>query len=480
MDSLPRAAADRRRARTRQSGATPIAFLAVLLTLALAAGVSIRADRLFDREPAPSPRVELPARADGHGATGRAIDVARIGGSPISGDVARGGGSPIVEDAAPGGGSPVAGEAAVAGDARPHADVDGPALARAAEAGLQRMRVQFPQPLPPALPEAPIEVRDLRDPGAQRDAGRPAAQAPAPQRRLTLPPPERLMRLPPAEGSVTLVGESTVLIRSHGLTVLTDPGFLRRGERARMGWGLSATRRADPAIDLDELPPVDVVVITRLREDRFDPVARRRLPRDVPIVAPAEARAELVSMGFSSVHALPPWGSLRVARGGALLTLTATPTRAGLPLPSALAPASMGALLEFGSDDGADRFGYRIWVSGDTRIDDGLLAELGPRLAGVDLALLHVGGGLVPGLGGSMDAAAGLSAARRLGARTALPLRLGDYGGAPVPARASSAAAQRVAGEPSVPRVRVLERGDVHRFAPVQHWALADEFATAR
>jgi hypothetical protein len=29
-------------------------------------------------------------------------------------------------------------------------------------------------------------------------------------------------------------------------------------------------------------------------------------------------------------------------------------------------------------------------------------------------------------------------------------------------------------------RVRVLERGDVHRFLPVRHGAHADELATAR
>jgi L-ascorbate metabolism protein UlaG (beta-lactamase superfamily) len=467
MEPLPRAAAGRRRA--REAGAAPIAILAVLAALALVAGVSIRADGPSAQAPGAAPRAAHPA-----------AETERR-------------------------------DAAAAAE-----DDDGPALARAAEAGLTRMRVQFSHSLLPSLPsaddvdaiasaaaaalgfggasapsvatappagrpgDAPVERRDLHDPRAQRDAGKPAPSEPPPQRRLTLPTPERLMRLPPAEGSVTLLGESTVLIRSHGLTVLTDPGFLRRGERARLGWGLSAARRADPAIDLDELPPIDVVVISRLREDRFDRIARRRLPRDVPIVAPAEARAELVSMGFSTVHALPAWGSLQVTRGDTRLVLTATPTRKGPLLLSMLVPASMGTLLEFGRDGaGDDRFGYRIWVSGDTTVDDTLLAELEPRLAGVDLALLHVGDAPL-GLGGSMDGAAGVAAARRLGARTAIALRLGDYGGTPVPARTLALAAQRTVGEASAPRVRVLERGDVHRFAPVQYWARADEAATAR
>ncbi len=480
MGTLPRAAARPPRARARDAGAAPIAVLAVLLMLALAAGVSLRAERAFVQDPAASPTTGRPAPGADRGAADE-------------------------------------GPAAAVADA----DDDGPALARAAEAGLHRMRVQFAQSLLPSMPSADdvdaitsaaaaalglggapagrardagtgspqagqpgeaVEVRDLRDPRGQRDAGRPALHEPPPQRRLTLPPAGRgAMRLPPAEGSVTLVGESTVLIRSHGFTVLTDPGFLRRGERARLGWGLSVARRADPAIDLDELPPIDVVVVSRLRDDRFDRIARRRLPRDVPVVAPASARTELVAMGFESVHALPPWGSLRITRGDETLTLTATPTRRAPSPLSALVPSSMGTLMAFGRDDGRpDDFAYRIWVSGDTGIDDALLEELAPRLAGVDLALLHVGGAPY-GLGGSMGDAEGVRTARRLGARTAIPLRLGDYGGKPVPSRAPAADARRVAGEaPGPSRWRLLERGDVHRFAPLQHWALADEVVTAR
>lgn len=432
MGLLPRAAAGRRRARA--AGSAPIAILAVLLMLALAAGASIRADLAFLRQP-PAPAHARAATPD--------------------------------EAGAPPGSAP--------------ADEDRPALARAAEAGLRRMRVQFSQTLMPALPDAdalawppaaPPAPREARS-GGGSDRG---ADALPPPRRLTLPPSGGSMRLAPPEGSVTLVGESTVLVRSHGFTVLTDPGFLRRGERARMGWGRSAERRADPAIDLEALPSIDVVVVSRLREDRFDPITRRRLPRGVAIVAPAQARAELVALGFESVHALPAWGSLEIARGDATLTLTATPTRSGVPLPPSLLPASMGTLMAFGREDGRpDAFPYRIWVSGDTRIDEALLAELSPRLAGVDLALLHVGDGPA-WAGGSMDGASALRAARRLGARTAITLRLGDYGGAPAVPEPRQAADQG----PAEPRVRVLGRGDVHRLSPPQHWALVDERAAPR
>ncbi|MFZ4758704.1 MAG: MBL fold metallo-hydrolase, partial [Burkholderiaceae bacterium] len=335
---------------------------------------------------------------------------------------------------------------------------DEPAVARAAEAALLQQR----QPVVPALQVASGDDRP------------PTASAPT-RRVLTLPTAHAARHTLPLEGSVTVIGEATLLIRSHGLTVLTDPNFLQRGEHARLAPALWAARRADPAIDLDALPPIDLVIVSRLREDHFDRLARRRLPRELPVIAPAEARSRLFAMGFSSVHALPPWGSLRIERGDTWLQLTATPTRTAPALLARLVPASMGTLLEFGRDDLPAT--YRMWISGDTVVDETLAAELQPRLGTLDLALLHVGGASVFGLGGSMDAAGSLRTVERLAPRTAIPLRLDDFATGPTPAPGPAAAAstlrvgdlQTSAG---APRIKVLNRGDTHRFAPVQYWAL--------
>ncbi|MGH3966882.1 MAG: MBL fold metallo-hydrolase, partial [Mycobacterium sp.] len=38
--------------------------------------------------------------------------------------------------------------------------------------------------------------------------------------------------------TVTFVGNATTLIAADGLTLLTDPNFLHRGQRAYLGYGL--------------------------------------------------------------------------------------------------------------------------------------------------------------------------------------------------------------------------------------------------
>src|SRR3954470_14157921 len=110
---------------------------------------------------------------------------------------------------------------------------------------------------------------------------------------LVLPPDdlsddrERLF----ASGSITFVGTATTLIRYAGFTVLTDPNFLHRGERVYLGKGRWTTRRTDPAIEIGDLPDLDLVVLSHLHGDHFDRVAREGLDRSVPVATtPAAAR----------------------------------------------------------------------------------------------------------------------------------------------------------------------------------------------
>jgi L-ascorbate metabolism protein UlaG (beta-lactamase superfamily) len=67
-------------------------------------------------------------------------------------------------------------------------------------------------------------------------------------------------------------------------TVLTDPNFLHRGQRAHLGHGPWSKRRTEPALQPDQLPPLDAVFLSHLHGDHFDRIARRRLDPAVPLV----------------------------------------------------------------------------------------------------------------------------------------------------------------------------------------------------
>src|SRR4051812_40007758 len=85
---------------------------------------------------------------------------------------------------------------------------------------------------------------------------------------------------PFTDGSITFIGTATVLIRCGGFTVLTDPNFLHQADHAPLGWGLRSERLTNPAMELDELPQIDVVLLAHRHGDHFDPLAVRKLAKD--------------------------------------------------------------------------------------------------------------------------------------------------------------------------------------------------------
>ena len=46
-------------------------------------------------------------------------------------------------------------------------------------------------------------------------------------------------------GSLNVIGTATTLLSYGGITILTDPNFLHRGQKAYLGKGMWSTRRTD-------------------------------------------------------------------------------------------------------------------------------------------------------------------------------------------------------------------------------------------
>ena len=225
-------------------------------------------------------------------------------------------------------------------------------------------------------------------------------------------------------GSVFFVGNATVIIRYAGFTILTDPNFLHAGDHVHLGYGLTAQRLKDPAIEIDDLPPLDFVLLSHLHGDHFDRVAERRLNRAIPIVSTRHATAYLRKVGFTNLHALRTWEPLDVEKGEASLRVTAMPGTHGPGPLGAILPPVMGSMLEFGrAQKGAS---LRMYISGDTLVHD-RLKEIPRRFPEIDVALLHLGGTRVMGIFVTMDAEQGLEAMRIMNARTTVPIHYNDY-----------------------------------------------------
>ncbi|WP_349268386.1 hypothetical protein MPNTM1_03144 [Mycolicibacterium parafortuitum] len=229
---------------------------------------------------------------------------------------------------------------------------------------------------------------------------------------------------------VTFIGTATTLIRCGAITVLTDPNFLHQGQRAYLGYGLWSKRRRPPALTIDELPPLDAVVLSHLHGDHWDRVAERGLDRRLPVITTHAAARTLRRRGFGAAVGLSTWDSTVIAKGSDRVTFTALPGRHAPTPVDRLLPPVMGTMLTFDTTSGAAR---HLYLSGDTLLIDEL-AEIPVRFTSVDAGVLHLGGTRLPfgdrlpvGLTVTMDGRQGAEAAERLRLPRVIPVHYADY-----------------------------------------------------
>ena len=226
------------------------------------------------------------------------------------------------------------------------------------------------------------------------------------------------------EGDVYFIGNATTLIRFGGLTVLTDPAFLHKGEHVFLGHGIWARREVEPACQVADLPPIDLIVLSHYHGDHFDDVAAQELDKNLPIVSTADAVDKLGALGFKQGHPLDTWESLEVCKGDAVLTITAMPAKHATEeaVNELLMPVN-GHLLEFSRN--GDRL-YRLYITGDTMLVDGL-EEIPRRHPDIDLGLIHTGGTTFLVTVVTMTGEQGVRAVEITKPRTAIPIHYNDF-----------------------------------------------------
>jgi len=111
------------------------------------------------------------------------------------------------------------------------------------------------------------------------------------------------------EVAITWIGHSTVLIQIGGLNVLTDPMWANRASPMPFA---GPRRRLPPAVPIDALPPIDVVVISHDHYDHLDLGTVRHLARlraETVWLAPLGLKPALTRAGANLVHEHAWWGT---------------------------------------------------------------------------------------------------------------------------------------------------------------------------
>ena len=199
---------------------------------------------------------------------------------------------------------------------------------------------------------------------------------------------------------LTFVGHSTALIEMDGVRVLTDPVLRRRV--------LHLERRATPP-RVSELSHVDLVLVSHLHADHFDPRSLRKLDRGATFVVPCGTGRIATRVGFARVIELSEGETLTVA--GLRITATHADHRPGR-WPGGHSEA-------IGFTVAGER--ERAYFAGDTDVFDGMRALAG----GLDLALLPVWGWGTQIGAGHLDPQRAVEALKLLEPRVAVPIHWG-------------------------------------------------------
>ncbi len=226
------------------------------------------------------------------------------------------------------------------------------------------------------------------------------------------------------KGSIFFVGTATVILRYAGFTILTDPNFLHAGDHVHLGYGLTSERLTEPAINIEDLPPLDLCVLSHYHGDHFDQIVEEKLQKDLPIVTTNQAVGELEARNFTGGIGLDTWETAEFTKGAARLRISSMPGQHGPGIIDFALPDVMGSILDFEKSE-SEPF-LRLYISGDTLLIDDL-QEIPKRFPDINIGLFHLGGTRVLGVMVTMDDEQGVAAVKLINPKKAIPIHYNDY-----------------------------------------------------
>lgn len=193
--------------------------------------------------------------------------------------------------------------------------------------------------------------------------------------------PEALASLNGFDGSptITWIGHSTYLIKTHKQTILLDPFFSDTASPIPIG----PTRIIQPGIRLDRLPPVDTIFISHNHYDHLDIDTLKKLPgkEKIQILVPLGLKAFFLKLGYKKVTELDWYQTVHMDD----MVLTALPaihfSNRGLGDRN----QTLWCSWDIQTPD------IHIYFAGDTAYSGSLFKEIGQKYGPFDLAITPIG-----------------------------------------------------------------------------------------
>lgn len=231
------------------------------------------------------------------------------------------------------------------------------------------------------------------------------------------PPPPKTV----AQGQlrVTPINHASVLIQADDLNLLTDPIFSLRA--SPVGW-LGPKRYRPPAIRFEDLPKIDVVIISHNHYDHMDlPTLKRLYERDDPVfVVPLGDYDVVTQIGSTNIVQLDWWQSMDMPNGQKLWGAPCVHWSGRMPLFDRNRSLWLAYVIETAQGP--------VYFGGDTGFGEHF-AQAHSRFGDMRLALLPIGAYEPRWLVGfqHMDPTEAVKAHKALGAQQSIGMHYGTF-----------------------------------------------------
>lgn len=185
---------------------------------------------------------------------------------------------------------------------------------------------------------------------------------------------------PGAQPQLTWLGHATFLLQYQGFNVLTDPILSDRASPL----SFAGPERITPApLSINDLPAIDVVIISHNHYDHLDAETIARLGPQVNYMVPLGLTAWFAEQGIGNerVHEFDWWQELNFGPW----QITATPSQHWSARSLFDKNETLWASWHLQIDD------WQVWFGGDTGYNPHQFKEIGARFPNIDDALIPIG-----------------------------------------------------------------------------------------
>ena len=177
---------------------------------------------------------------------------------------------------------------------------------------------------------------------------------------------------------MTWIGHSTLLVQANGKAILTDPIFSQRASPVSFA---GPKRYTQPAIGIEDLPKIDLVVISHNHYDHLDKDTVLAIGDKTHWCVPLGVKAWFTNLGITQVTEFDWWTQKEI--NGVVVQATPSQHWSARGIFDRFDTLWASWSLQMGD--------FKTWFAGDTGYNPVQFKEIGDRSGPFDLAMIPIG-----------------------------------------------------------------------------------------